>query len=113
MEKQRCPFSRVDPGGASAGPPVVLFPSLAGTVLECRTSPVDGFEPGQRIWMEMSALMAGRRNSETSETKLEFRGLGMGQHSAGVVSSELRKSTHGFRLDGSKLSLCNRKLYSS
>ena len=41
-----------------AGPPVVLFPSLAGSVLECEESPVKGYE-GKRIWMGLNTLIAG------------------------------------------------------
>ena len=45
----------------AAGPPVVLFPSLAGSVLECEESSVKTYE-GTRIWMGLKTLMA----SETS-----------------------------------------------
>ena len=41
------------------GPPVLLFPSLAGSVLECHKSPVEGFS-GKNIWMSLSVLTAGR-----------------------------------------------------
>lgn len=39
--------------------PVVLFPSLAGSVLECEESPIEGYA-GTRIWMGLSSLLAGR-----------------------------------------------------
>ena len=43
----------------AAGPPVVLFPSLAGSVLECEQSPLEGY-PGTRIWMGVGTLLAGQ-----------------------------------------------------
>ena len=43
----------------AAGAPVVLFPSLAGSVLECVESPRDGYA-GERIWMGLGSLLAGR-----------------------------------------------------
>ena len=45
------------PQDFSKGPPVVLFPSLAGSVLECQASPVEGFDLGTRIWMGLSTLL--------------------------------------------------------
>ena len=42
---------------ASKGPPVVLFPSLAGSVLECEKSPVEGWGGGTRIWMGLTSLL--------------------------------------------------------
>ena len=45
------------PLSGSKGPPVVLFPSLAGSVLECEESPVEGFDSGTRIWMGLSTLL--------------------------------------------------------
>lgn len=42
----------------SEGPPVLLFPSLAGSVLESQASPVKGFGQGTRVWMALSSLMA-------------------------------------------------------
>ena len=45
------------PRSRSKGPPVVLFPSLAGSVLECKESPVEGFDLGTRIWMGLSTLL--------------------------------------------------------
>lgn len=42
---------------AVSGASVVLFPSLAGSVLECEESPVEGYQ-GERIWMGLSTLMA-------------------------------------------------------
>ena len=43
----------------AAGPPVVLFPSLAGSVLECEESPFPKYK-GTRVWMGLSTLMAKR-----------------------------------------------------
>ena len=40
----------------SQGPGVLLFPSLAGSVLECKDSPVEGYK-GSRIWMGLSTLL--------------------------------------------------------
>ena len=39
-----------------SGPPVILFPSLAGSVLECHESPVENYV-GKRVWMRLGALM--------------------------------------------------------
>ena len=56
---------------ASDGPPVVLFPSLAGSVLEVHASPV--WERGDRVWMALGALTAKSKlgdvvkDSDTSE----------------------------------------------
>ena len=56
---------------ASDGPPVVLFPSLAGSVLEVHESPV--WERGDRVWMALGALTANSKlgdvvkDSDTSE----------------------------------------------
>ena len=41
---------------SSQGPGVVLFPSLAGSVLDCEDSPVEGYE-GSRIWMGLTTLL--------------------------------------------------------
>jgi len=49
------------PQDFSKGPPVVLFPSLAGSVLECQASPVEGFDLGTRIWMGLSTLLGATR----------------------------------------------------
>jgi len=53
-----------DKGTVSEGPPVVLFPSLAGSVLECQESTVEGFK-GKRIWMALGSMMSGA-NAETA-----------------------------------------------
>ena len=44
----------------AAGPPVVLFPSLAGSVLECEKSRVPSYE-GKRIWMEVNSLVPSEK----------------------------------------------------
>ena len=44
----------------AAGPPVVLFPSLAGSVLECEKSRVPNYE-GKRIWMEVNSLVTSEK----------------------------------------------------
>ena len=56
------PDSDVEQFGAPL--PVILFPSLAGTVLECHESPVAGYK-GSRIWMEVSSLLAGDGEQRT------------------------------------------------
>ena len=44
----------------SDGPPVILFPCLAGTVLECETSPVH--PKGERIWINLKHLAGGKQD---------------------------------------------------
>lgn len=53
----------------SNGASVVLFPSLAGSVLECLESPVEGFQ-GARIWMGLSTLLGLGGGRESVELQL-------------------------------------------
>ena len=51
----------------------MLFPSLAGSVLECKESPVDGFK-GTRIWMGLANLLDQGLHLDGSDTQdLEMR----------------------------------------
>ena len=45
--------------GAASGPPVLLFPSLAGSVLEVHKTQTPGWKEGDRVWMALGALAAG------------------------------------------------------
>jgi len=45
--------------GAASGPGVVLFPSLAGSVLEVKKTQTRGWKEGDRVWMALGALAAG------------------------------------------------------
>ena len=58
----------------AAGPPVVLFPSLAGSVLECEESPVDSYA-GKRIWMGLGTLLSG-----ASDYPIEIQGGSQSSH---------------------------------
>ena len=74
------------------GPPVVLFPSLAGSVLEAHESPVDGWGSADnngvptRIWMSLRALSKGSVDNEVliqdSETSAHRTSNAFVQHMA-------------------------------
>ena len=66
---------------------MVLFPSLAGSVLECEESPIPGYKDS-RIWMGLGTLMAKSNSSQallqcTAAVILQhFRGSGAAAHTA-------------------------------
>jgi len=62
--------------GVSKGPPVVLFPSLAGTVLECEESTLPtwqkkGAKERQRVWMDLGALDIAGWGNKGEGTKIQ------------------------------------------